>query len=132
MSKKRLSKNEFLERISEFLTIADVLAADAISDVSVAIIRKRIAFGMTQKEFAKYIGVSQGMISKWENGDYNFTLRAIAEICEKLDLQMNLKLEEYAPVPGRLSTEQDMEQTAEFCLDLSALGMIGKMEGLAA
>jgi len=98
MSKNFLTKNEFLEGMSEFLTVADVLAAEAISDVSVAIIKKRINLEKTQKEFAHYMGVSQGMISKWENGDYNFTLKAIAEICEKLELRMNLTLEEYSSI----------------------------------
>ncbi|MCH5279935.1 MAG: helix-turn-helix transcriptional regulator [Lachnospiraceae bacterium] len=29
--------------------------------------------GMTQLEFAKHMGVSQGMVSKWESREYNFT-----------------------------------------------------------
>ena len=32
------------------------------------------------------------MISKYESGDYNFTVKQICKICEKLDLNPNLSL----------------------------------------
>ena len=47
---------------------------------------------MTQAEFAKFMGVSQGMISKWESEYYNFTIETLANICEKLDWDMNIEL----------------------------------------
>ena len=45
---------------------------------------------MSQKEFAAYMGVSQGMISKWESREYNFTVRSLNEICQKLNLKFNI------------------------------------------
>ena len=47
---------------------------------------------MTQKEFAKFMGVTQGMVSKWESGDYNFTIESICNILEKLDLDCNFEI----------------------------------------
>lgn len=47
---------------------------------------------MTQKEFADHMCVSQGMVSKWESGDYNFTIRTLADIAEKLDMDLTVKL----------------------------------------
>lgn len=47
---------------------------------------------MTQKEFAKHIKVSQGMISKWEGGDYNFSIKSLAEFAEKLDMELYVNL----------------------------------------
>lgn len=44
----------------------------------------RLALGMTQTEFAKYMHVSQTMISNWESKKYNFTIRSLSEIAEKL------------------------------------------------
>lgn len=41
---------------------------------------------MSQKEFATYMGVSQSMVSKWESREYNFTTKALNEICKKLNL----------------------------------------------
>lgn len=40
---------------------------------------------LTQKQLAKKLNVSQAMISKYENGDYNFSLKKICEIGEALD-----------------------------------------------
>ena len=42
---------------------------------------------MTQKEFAKKLNVSQGMVSKWESEDYNFTIESLAQIAEKIRIE---------------------------------------------
>lgn len=47
---------------------------------------KRLDLGMTQKELADYMGASQGMVSKWESREYNFTITTLNELCEKLGL----------------------------------------------
>ncbi len=52
--------------------------------IAFEICAKRHDMGMNQKEFAKYMNVSQVMVSKWESGDYNFTLDTLNEICYKL------------------------------------------------
>ena len=44
---------------------------------------------MNQKQFASFMGVSQAMISKWESGEYNFTINTLNEICDKLGLDFN-------------------------------------------
>ena len=45
---------------------------------------------MTQKEFAKFMGVTQGMISKWESAEYNFSVESIAQIAEKLGVTVDI------------------------------------------
>lgn len=72
--------------------------------VSANILKKRIQSGKTQKEFAKYMGVSQGMVSKWESGNYNFTIKAIAEIFDKLNISCKFDVisdsaKAYKPIP---------------------------------
>ena len=57
-----------------------------LSRISVEIELRRHEMKMTQKQFAEYMGVSQGMISKWESGEYNFTIETLYSICEKLGL----------------------------------------------
>ena len=42
--------------------------------------------GLDQKSFAKFMGVTQGMISRWESGTYNFSISTLIGICEKLRL----------------------------------------------
>lgn len=47
---------------------------------------------MTQEEFAQYLGVSQGMVSRWENRDYNFTVKSLNDICQKLNLSLTIDM----------------------------------------
>ena len=57
---------------------------------------KRLEMEMDQKAFAKYMGVTQGLVSRWESGNYNFTISNLASICQKLnpglDVIVELKL----------------------------------------
>lgn len=77
------------------LTLSDITSAKYLGKISAAIVKKRVDLKMTQKEFAKYLSVSQGMVSKWESGDYNFTVKNLAELSEKLNLELYINLKEY-------------------------------------
>ncbi len=85
-------KDELINTLSEGLSYGDVLAAKQLAKISAAIAKARIDMGMTQKEFASHIGVSPSMVSKLESEDYNFSIEALANICEKLDWEMNVEL----------------------------------------
>lgn len=87
---KVISGDEFARLLAEYFTAEDLQKANLLSSVSSEITRQRISRGMTQKEFASFMHVSKRLISKWENGDYNFTLEQIAEIFTKLDIVVNL------------------------------------------
>lgn len=79
--------------ISKGLSDAEVKTIVELAKISARIERCRIEMGMTQLEFAEYMGVSQGMVSKWESREYNFTIRTLNEICQKLDLEFSVLLE---------------------------------------
>ncbi|WP_373245534.1 helix-turn-helix domain-containing protein [Lacrimispora indolis] len=72
--------------IAEGLSEAEIKNTVALAKISGHIERCRIDMHMSQKEFATYMGVSQSMISKWESREYNFTTKALNEICKKLNL----------------------------------------------
>ena len=72
--------------LTEGLSKADLKTIVELAQISAKIERRRIEMGMTQKEFAVYMGVSQGMVSKWESREYNFTIKSLNEICSKIDL----------------------------------------------
>ena len=72
----------------------DIKSTVALARISATIERKRLDKEMTQKEFADFMGVTQGMVSKWESRDYNFTIRSLNEICEKLGLNLLVELED--------------------------------------
>lgn len=83
---------DLLELFGETISAADINASRYLGEISSAIVKKRMELNMTQKEFAKHIKVSQGMISKWEGGDYNFSIKSLAELAEKLDMELYVNL----------------------------------------
>lgn len=56
--------------------------------ISAEISYRRVKLGLSQKEFAERMGVSQGLVSRWENGDTNFTLSTLVKIASKLNIKM--------------------------------------------
>lgn len=87
MIKKNSLQNIF-STLTNQIPQSDLAAVSALANASVLISRARISLGYTQRQFAEYMGVSQGMVSKWENGDYNFSLETLAKIFYKLDIKM--------------------------------------------
>lgn len=82
--------------------------ADGMTDEQLEIERVRAIIGaeiylirtskqMDQKEFAKFMGVSQGMVSRWESGTYNFSVATLAEICSKLGYTFEPQIVEKKP-----------------------------------
>lgn len=79
--------------IAEGMTDAEVKTTIELAKISARIERCRIDMGMTQQEFADYMGVTQGMVSKWESREYNFTIRSLNEICQKINLEFSVSLD---------------------------------------
>lgn len=75
---------QMIDLMAQYLSKEDIYAGQAIASVSAFVLKERTRLGMSQKEFAKKMGVTQGMISKWESAEYNFTIETIAQICAKL------------------------------------------------
>ncbi len=72
--------------LAQNLTRTEIDIATTLARISADIELKRYELGMTQKEFAKYMDVSQGMVSKWESGEYNFSIETLFNICNRLGL----------------------------------------------
>lgn len=79
---------------SLFSALADNLSAEALclaslqGIIAAEISLKRLELGLNQKQFAKFMGVSQGLVSRWESGETNFTLSTLVDIASKLDIKM--------------------------------------------
>lgn len=84
--------NELLNMFSDSLGPADVLSSKLMAQVSSAVTNERLRLQMSQQEFAGHIGVPQSLVSRWEHGDYNFSIRKISEIMAKLDLDVNFSI----------------------------------------
>lgn len=92
MTVKPLKLSDAFVQLAEQLAVADVTAARLQAKIAAVIVKKRLELGMTQKEFAEKLQVSQGMVSKWESEDYNFTIESLAHIAEKLELQLDISM----------------------------------------
>lgn len=79
--------------VSEGFSEVEVKTVVELAKISARIERCRIEMGLTQQEFAEYMGVTQGMVSKWESREYNFTIKTLNEICQKIDLELSVSLE---------------------------------------
>ena len=101
---------DLLAMFEDDISIADINASRYLGKISASIVKRRIELKMSQKEFAGYLGVSQGMISRWEGGDYNFSIKALSEIAEKLELELYINLKP----PVKKSKECYIEQKTEY------------------
>ena len=76
--------NKTTNWLTSSYTKEELLTRKTLAIVAAEIQLKRIDMGLDQKQFAKLLGVSQGMVSRWESGEYNFTIATLVNICEKL------------------------------------------------
>ena len=66
---------------------------------------KRREMGLNQKQFSDFMGVKQAMISKWESGDYNFTVESLCDVFCKLDIDFDIvsdaRIEKYMEINNK-------------------------------
>ncbi len=89
MSIKDLIKNAKTIDMFKELPDKEKNEIDLKGKISAAILNKRYELEMKQSEFAKYMGVSQSMISKWESGEYNFSCESIAQL-DKIGIELTV------------------------------------------
>lgn len=91
-----MDNNAIFKELAELLTsgmsASDIKAALVTSDISAKITKARIERNLSQKQFAEFMGVSQAMISKWESGDYNFTIASLSKIFDKLNMDFDITI----------------------------------------
>lgn len=93
---------------SKFNSLVDAILPDASAEdlqysafcgmIGAEIVMKRCEMGMSQKELARFMGVSQGLVSRWERGEANFTLESLVKISAKLGLEMQCPIK---PTPAK-------------------------------
>ena len=68
---------------------------------------KRLQLGLNQTQFGELFGASQGMVSKWESGDYNFTVQKLGEIFTVLKKIIELENKTLEPKVSYVVTTAD-------------------------
>ncbi len=76
----------FNDLLHQYLTDAEITANRKQAAISAQLEMWRAEHEMTQKQFAAFVGVTQAMVSKWESGEYNFTVKTLAELSDKLGI----------------------------------------------
>lgn len=78
---------------------------DILGDISIAMVEYRIAHQLNQKQLAELLGVSQTMVSKYESGSYNISVKALNDLCFKLGLSLSVALSAQ-PVQSSIITSE--------------------------
>lgn len=86
-------ENLVTELVKDVPTYKLAVAAIKIQ-ISRLIIQARRRKGMSQADLAKMMDVSQGLVSRWESGQCNFTIDRLATICEALNLNLRCPIED--------------------------------------
>ena len=91
-SEKISSMNNLINLFKDFIDEDDIVSAQILSKLSSKIVKYRLDNNMNQKQFATFLGVSKAMISKIESKDYNFTIRKLVELCNKMNLYLDVDI----------------------------------------
>ena len=84
----RNDTEKLLSALSENLTAEELQLASLQALVAAEISMRRQELGLSQKQLAEKMGVSQTMVSRWESGDVNFTLKTLVQIAAVLGIEM--------------------------------------------
>lgn len=80
--------SSLVNELSESMTNAELIECTTLLEISETIEKKRRSLGLSQKKLAEKMNVSQSMVSKWESGDYNFSIKVLSQIADILDLDL--------------------------------------------
>lgn len=82
----------------------DVQTIERINDIGKILIALRIAQGMTQKELASRLGVSEAQVSRDERNDYHgITVERVQKILDAINGKLEIKLYHLPPRPHQTS-----------------------------
>lgn len=81
---------KLLSALSEELSDEDLRFAGIASDLAVQLTAKRVDLGLSQRDLADLLGTTQATVAKWENADYDFRVKTLIDISQKLDLPLTI------------------------------------------
>ena len=67
---------------------------------------------LNQIQLSEKLGVTQSMISKYESGDYNISIKALNDLCGKLGFALDVSIT--APQAEKNSDASDISETGDF------------------
>ena len=88
---------------------------EILNNISIAVVDYRVKHGFSQKQLAEMLDVSQAMVSKYESGDYNISLKALVSLLDKLNIRMNIDFDGASAV-----SEPELKESAYLRYDAGA------------
>jgi len=85
--------NELLLESADDDTRLELSLLRVMTDIAAALINYRADNALSQKELAERLECSQAMVSKIESGDYNFTIRKLFDVVNKLGGRVSFEID---------------------------------------
>ena len=89
---------ELISSMSENMAAEEMMLSSLQALIAAEITMKRHELGMSQAKLAGLMGVSQTLVSKWESGETNFTLKTLVQIASILGIEMEMPFKMEAPL----------------------------------
>lgn len=118
--------------LTDGLSDSEIKSTIELAKISACIEMRRNEMGMTQSEFARYMSVTQGMISKWESGEYNFTINTLNDIFQKLDYTFTIDIEKKSNPNDYVILKWNCEKANTHIINSANYGKLKTLEGAIA
>ena len=73
---------------------AGYMSTKALDEFSIQLVKYRKEHNLNQSGLAKELGITQPMVSQYESGTNNITVKRLCEICEKIGVRVNVEYED--------------------------------------
>ena len=84
--------NEMLKKSATPQELIELSYVDIVASIASAFIKYRSKYNLTQKMLADKLGISQVMISRIENGEWNLSVKKLVEYAKNLDGHVDIQL----------------------------------------
>lgn len=111
----------FIRETDKFWKEAEI--DNILVDIACQFINYRLDNNLTQKDLASLLHISQSMVSKLESGEYNPTVRLLAEIAQKLSWKFILQLDVQAVNGDSYNYHSDIKDQGDDFKKYKELGL---------
>ncbi len=73
---------------------AGYMSTKALDEFSLQLVNYRMNHKLNQTELAHELGITQPMVSQYESGTNNITVKRLCEICEKIGVRVRVDYED--------------------------------------
>lgn len=82
--------DDFLCEIFGEVPIEQAIETDLRIAIASIIHTEQIKRGLTQQQFAEQLGIDQGLLSRYENGKENPSIKSLAKLFGRMDIRVDL------------------------------------------